>query len=40
MRNAISGLCFALNLVLAAHAQAAEIDWAKVDAALGSVRGR
>jgi biotin operon repressor len=42
MRNAISGLCFALNLALAVQAQAAEIDWAKVDAALGktaSVQG-
>lgn len=42
MRTAISGLGFALALALAASAHAAEIDWAKVDAALGksaSVQG-
>ena len=42
MRIVISGLGFALTLALAAQAHAAEIDWAKVDAALGktaSVQG-
>src|SRR3954465_3581154 len=42
MRTAIFGLGFALTLALAAQALAAEIDWAKVDAALGktaSVQG-
>ncbi len=42
MRTALSGLGFALMLALAAQAHAAEIDWTKVDAALGktaSVQG-
>jgi hypothetical protein len=42
MRTSISGLGFALWLAIAAQAHAAEIDWTKVDAALGktaSVQG-
>jgi len=42
MRTSISGLGFALALATAAQAHAAEIDWTKVDAALGktaSVQG-
>ena len=42
MRTSISGLGFALTLAFAAQAHAAEIDWTKVDAALGktaSVQG-
>jgi hypothetical protein len=42
MRISISGLGFALILAIAAQAHAAEIDWTKVDAALGktaSVQG-
>ena len=42
MRTAIPGLGFALALAIAAQAHAAEIDWAKVDAALdktASVQG-
>jgi hypothetical protein len=42
MRTAISGLGIVLTLALTAQAHAAEIDWAKVDAALGktaSVQG-
>ena len=42
MRTAISGLGLLLTLSFAAPAHAAEIDWAKVDAALGktaSVQG-
>ena len=35
MRTSISGLGFALTLAFAAQAHAAEIDWTKVDAALG-----
>jgi hypothetical protein len=42
MRTAISGLAFALTLLITAQAHAAETDWTKVDAALGktaSVQG-
>ena len=42
MRTSISGLGFALTLAITAQAHAAEIDWTKVDAALGktaSVQG-
>ena len=42
MRTSISGIGFALTLAFAAQAHAAEIDWTKVDAALGktaSVQG-
>jgi Domain of Unknown Function (DUF1259) len=42
MRTLISGVGFALTLAIAAQAHAAEIDWTKVDAALGktaSVQG-
>jgi Domain of Unknown Function (DUF1259) len=42
MRTAISGLGIVLTLALTAQAHAAEIDWAKVDAAFGktaSVQG-
>ena len=35
MRTAISGLGFALAIALATQGHAAEIDWSKVDAALG-----
>jgi hypothetical protein len=35
MRTAISGLAFALTLLITAQAHAAETDWTKVDAALG-----
>ena len=43
MRTSISGIGFALTLAFAAQAHAAEIDWTKVDAALGktaSVQGQ
>ena len=42
MRTAITGLGFALTFALVAQANAAEIDWANVDKALGktaSVQG-
>ena len=42
MRTAISGLAFALTLLITAQAHAAEISWTKVDAAMGktaSVQG-
>ena len=43
MHTSISGIGFALTLAFAAQAHAAEIDWTKVDAALGktaSVQGQ
>jgi Domain of Unknown Function (DUF1259) len=43
MRTSISGIGFALTLAFAAQAHATEIDWTKVDAALGktaSVQGQ
>jgi hypothetical protein len=40
MRTAILGLTAALSLTTAPQAHAAEIDWTKVDAALGKTASR